>query len=87
MVALSRHIAYANSAIRMEAEAYRAGLLIAIHLGWSVVELESDCATLIVALSNQKNNCSKISRVVNGCPAISVRHVYHEANSVGSFPK
>lgn len=31
MVALSRHIPYANSAIHMEAEACRAGLLIAIH--------------------------------------------------------
>lgn len=31
MVALSRHIPHANSAINMEAEACRAGLLIAIH--------------------------------------------------------
>ncbi|KAL6225972.1 hypothetical protein ACLB2K_004820 [Fragaria x ananassa] len=54
MAALSRHIPYANSALHMEAEAIRAGLLIAIHeAGWNEIEIESDCAVLMHALARE----------------------------------
>jgi hypothetical protein len=65
----------------------RVGLLLAVHQGWSVVDIESDCATLIAALSSEMGNYSEISGVVSDCSmyrgkihSIHTRHVYQEAN-------
>jgi hypothetical protein len=46
------HFPYALSALQMEVEACRSGLLIAIHHGWNEVDLESDCAVLVNMLAN-----------------------------------
>lgn len=50
MAAFAHHIPYSSSALHMEVEACRAGLLIAIHQGWNDCVLESDYALLITAL-------------------------------------
>ncbi|KAL6138422.1 hypothetical protein ACLB2K_063705 [Fragaria x ananassa] len=45
LVALSRHMPYAQSAMHMEAKALQASLLIAIYRGWNEIEIESDFYT------------------------------------------
>lgn len=66
-----------------------AGLLIAIHQGWSEVELESDCAMLINAVNEPREDYFEIGRIVEDCKdymlafeSLEVRHIYCEANGV-----
>ncbi|XP_062028933.1 uncharacterized protein LOC133744926 [Rosa rugosa] len=89
--AWSRKIPYMCSAFHGEAEACRAGLLMAIHQGWKQVELETDCAILVTALNQQMEDNSEVSRILDDCKNylhdfdwIRVRHVYREANSVAN---
>lgn len=77
-------------AFQVEAEASRAGnLLVAIHQGWSVVDLESDCVALISTLASSSEDCSEISRVMEDCKkylskfsSIIFRHIYREINDI-----
>ena len=87
IAAFARPVLHALSALHVEAEALRAGLLMAIHQGWSNVDLESDCVVLISALASNSLDFSEIDRVVEDCKeymavisSISFRHIYHEAN-------
>ncbi|KAM5577920.1 hypothetical protein ABKV19_008311, partial [Rosa sericea] len=59
IAAIARPFLHAHSAINMEAEACRAGLLLGIHQGWTEVEIESDSALLIAALQNEEKNFSE----------------------------
>ena len=86
---MARYFSHASSAIHMEAEACRAGLLMAIHQGWSNVELECDCASLVNALSTEQEDFSEIGRIIDDCRVytlevrpIHIRHIYREANGV-----
>lgn len=56
---LDIYIPFASSALQMEAKAFRAGLLIVIHQGWSAVNIECDCATLVT------KDCSEIGRITD----------------------
>ena len=67
MAALSRHIPFASSIMTMEAEACRAGLLIAIHQGWSDCIIETDCSLLVTALSSLEEDFSDLGRIVEDC--------------------
>lgn len=67
----------------------RAGLLIAIHQGWSEVELESDSAMLINALNEPREDYLEMGRIVEDCKDymlvfefLEVRHIYREANDI-----
>lgn len=89
VAAFASSITFALSAFQVEAEASRAGLLVAIHQGWSVVDLESDCVALISTLASSSDDCSEIGRVVKDCKeyfsefsSIIFQHVYREVNSV-----
>lgn len=89
MAAMSRYFPHVCSALHMEAEACRAGLIIAIHQGWSNVELECDCASLVAVLSSDKEDYSEVGRIIEDCRryimafnSIQIRHIYREANSV-----
>lgn len=62
-----QYIPFALSAFHIEAEACWAGLLVAIHQGWVVVDLESDCATIITALEGMRKDHSEIGQVVEDC--------------------
>ncbi|XP_024190480.1 uncharacterized protein LOC112194478 [Rosa chinensis] len=59
IAAIARPFLHAHSAINMEAEACRAGLLLGIHQGWSDVVIESDSALLIAALKSEEDNFSE----------------------------
>lgn len=51
-------------ALQMEAEACRAGLLIAIHQGWSNIDLQSDSSRVVAALANS-TYCSYINSPIS----------------------
>lgn len=61
LAALSRHFPYENSATHMEAEAFRAGLLLVTLHGWNAIHIESDCASFVKALQSEVTNGSEIS--------------------------
>ncbi|PRQ31117.1 putative ribonuclease H-like domain, reverse transcriptase zinc-binding domain-containing protein [Rosa chinensis] len=89
IAAIAKPFLHAHSAINMEAEACRAGLLLGIHQGWSDVVIESDSALLIATLKSEEDNFSEVSRVFDDCTdylsdfqSIEIRHIYREANGV-----
>ncbi|XP_024178198.1 uncharacterized protein LOC112184155 [Rosa chinensis] len=67
MATFARTVQYAQSAIHMEAEALRAGLLIAIHQDWKEIEVESDCVNLVNALHVDGDDLSDIGRILDDC--------------------
>ncbi|PRQ23360.1 putative ribonuclease H-like domain-containing protein [Rosa chinensis] len=67
VASLARHVPSASLALHMEAEALRAGLLLAIHQGWLEVEVESDCSTLVYALTWGDVILSDIGRILEDC--------------------
>ena len=71
MAALSRPVDYAHSVIHVEAEAMKAGLLLAIYQGWDYVEVETDCAMLVDALKGDGEDWSMIGRIVGGMQRLS----------------
>lgn len=85
----ARYLPKASSALHVELEACRAGLLIAINQGWSDIEVESDCMQLVNALNNPNEDWSEVGRIVEDCKSymmafnfILVRHIFREANCV-----
>ncbi|XP_040367272.1 uncharacterized protein LOC112177447 [Rosa chinensis] len=60
IAAIARPFLHAHSAINMEAEACRAGLLLGIHQGWTEIDIESDSALLIAALNSEEENFSEL---------------------------
>jgi ribonuclease HI len=89
VAAFHRSITHGMSATHVEAEACRAGLLIAIQQGWDDVILETDCATMAAALAKPDDDLSEIGRIIGDCKdymlaftSLSIRHVYREANRV-----
>lgn len=83
MAALSRSLNHVASAIHAEAEACRAGLLLAIHQGWDDLIMETDCAMLVDALAGSGDDFSQIGRIVGDCKeylysfnSFEIRHVY-----------
>ncbi|XP_024178762.2 zinc finger MYM-type protein 1-like [Rosa chinensis] len=57
--AWSRYIPNLGSALHAEAEACRAGLLLAIHQSWMEVDMESDSSILVAALNQSSDNNSE----------------------------
>jgi hypothetical protein len=91
IVALARHFPFSGSAFHMEAEACRAGLLIAIYFGWVDVEIESDCVVLISGLFSDKEDYLEVGGIINDCHSYrkainsyGVSHIYCEANGVAN---
>lgn len=89
IAAFARSFSPVLSALHMEPEACRAGLLIAVHQGWSDIELESDCSLVIAALASSNEDYSDIGCVTEDCKvymcefqSIIFRHVFREANGV-----
>ncbi|PRQ57425.1 putative ribonuclease H-like domain-containing protein [Rosa chinensis] len=65
---LAKPFQYASSALHMEAEALRAGLLLAIHQGWMDIEMDTDCAILVYALNRElDDDLSDIGRIMEDC--------------------
>ncbi|KAL6228112.1 hypothetical protein ACLB2K_002066 [Fragaria x ananassa] len=90
LVALSRHMPYAQSAMHMEAEALQASLLIAIYRGWNEIEVESDCETLLQALAKY-GDVVEVNAILVDCrhylmafDYVLLRHVNREANGVAN---
>ncbi|KAL6142102.1 hypothetical protein ACLB2K_060385 [Fragaria x ananassa] len=67
MAALAQPLEYAHTALQVEAEALQAGILIAIHEGWEMVEIESDCSMLGDALHRDEGDFSMLGRIVEDC--------------------
>ncbi|XP_024171590.1 uncharacterized protein LOC112177537 [Rosa chinensis] len=89
LVVIARPFLQAHSAINMEAEACRDGLLLGIHQGWTNIDIESDSALLIAALKSKEENLSEVSRILDDCrdymsafQYVRARHAYREANGV-----
>ena len=87
VAALARHLPLASSALHVELEACRAGLLFAIQQGWNQIELESDCMQLVTALSNSCEDWSHVGRIVEDCKNymtafnnIQAHHIFRETN-------
>ncbi|XP_062028747.1 uncharacterized protein LOC133744696 [Rosa rugosa] len=66
---LARPHLHAHSALHMEVEECRAGLLLGIHQGWTDVDIESDSILLITALSRDEEDLSEVGRVLEDCKA------------------
>ncbi|KAL6223089.1 hypothetical protein ACLB2K_006479 [Fragaria x ananassa] len=86
VAALSRHIPYAQSALHVEAEAVRAGLLIAFYHQWENIEVESDSAIMLQALTREEEDLTEVGTIVNDCKSymqafnfVSVWHIFREA--------
>ncbi|XP_062024673.1 putative ribonuclease H protein At1g65750 isoform X2 [Rosa rugosa] len=91
MAALARPFSHVSSALQMEAEALRAGLLIAIHQGWTDVVVECDCSVLAAAIARTNDDFSEIGRIVDDCKdyiqtfnSFQLLHIFREANSVAN---
>lgn len=89
VAAFARHIPHASSAVQMEAEACRSGILIAVHQGWQDVDFECDCSMMITALASTSLDFSEVGRIVEDCleymsecSSFHIKHVYSEANGV-----
>ena len=89
IAALSRSLSHVSSALHAEAEACRAGLLLATYQGWDDLIIETDCAMVATAIASSSDDYSQIGRIVGDCQgflnsfnSIEVRHVYREANRV-----
>lgn len=83
MATFARPVPHAFSALQVEAEACRAGLLMVIHQEWSNVDLESDGSMLVSALAYNSLDGSTIGLIVEDCKdymaeisCFTVRHVY-----------
>ncbi|XP_024172006.1 uncharacterized protein LOC112178017 [Rosa chinensis] len=63
----ARPFHFAQSDIHMEAEALRAGLLIAIQQDWKEIIVESDCVNLVSALRATDDDFSSIGRILDDC--------------------
>lgn len=70
LAAFAPHFSYALSALQMELEVCRAGLLIAIHQGWNEVDLESDCAGLVNMVNSPAMDLSDARRILEDCKDI-----------------
>ncbi|XP_024161206.1 uncharacterized protein LOC112168311 [Rosa chinensis] len=91
LVALAHYFPHASSALHMEAEACRAGLLLAIHQNMSAIDLESDCSLVITALQHNVEDRSEIGRIIDDCKSyltsfhpFQVRHIFREANGAAN---
>ncbi|XP_024178113.1 uncharacterized protein LOC112184048 [Rosa chinensis] len=77
--ALARHFPHASSALHMEAEACRAGLLLAIHQDMTVIDVESDCSLIVTALQRDVEDRSEIGRIIDDYETpVIIRDVLYE---------
>lgn len=90
IAALPRSFSFVSSVLHMEAKDFMAELLIAIRFWWSVIDIESDCAILIFALSNGQEDYSKVGQIISDCVSYQfainfcrVSHVYRETKWCG----
>ncbi|XP_061993749.1 uncharacterized protein LOC133711661 [Rosa rugosa] len=91
LAALARYFPHASSSLHMEAEACRAGLLLAIHQDMTVIDVESDCSLVVTALQRDVEDRSEIGRIIDDCKSyltsfhsIQVSHIFREANGVAN---
>ncbi|XP_024179050.1 uncharacterized protein LOC112185076 [Rosa chinensis] len=89
--ALVRYFPHASSALHMEAEACRAGLLLAIHQDMNVIDIESDCSLVVTTLQREVEDRSDIGRIIDDCKSyltyfhsIQVSYIFREANGVAN---
>ncbi|XP_062011139.1 uncharacterized protein LOC133727571 [Rosa rugosa] len=89
IASMARYFPHVLSATHMEAEACRAGILLAIREGWDAFDLESDCSFVVSALQQNMEDRSDIGRIIDDCksyltyfPSFQIRHVFREANGV-----
>ncbi|PRQ19025.1 hypothetical protein RchiOBHm_Chr7g0212601 [Rosa chinensis] len=87
LAALACYFPHASIALHMDAEACRAGLLLAIHQDMSAIDLESDCSLVITALHHNVEDRSEIGSIIDDCKSyltsfhpFQVRHIFREAN-------
>ncbi|PRQ34116.1 putative ribonuclease H-like domain-containing protein [Rosa chinensis] len=91
MAAMARYFPNVLSAFHMEAEACRAGLLLAIYQEWDEFILESDCSLMVAALNQNLEDRSEVGRIIDDCKSyltslhsIKISHVFREANGVAN---
>lgn len=89
VAAFARSLPHSFSVFQSEAEACRAGLLVAIHQGWFDVELECDSEVVVAALTSAAEDCSEVGHIIEDCKdyllafnSVLVRHINREANGV-----
>ncbi|XP_061993525.1 uncharacterized protein LOC133711410 [Rosa rugosa] len=89
VAAMARYFPKVLSAFHMEAEPFKAGLLLAIYQGWDGFELESDCSLMVAALNQNMEDRSDVGRIIDDCKSyltslhsIQITHVFREANGV-----
>ncbi|KAL6227535.1 hypothetical protein ACLB2K_001492 [Fragaria x ananassa] len=91
VASLARPFPNAVSAIHMEVEALRAGLLVCVQQGWRDVEVESDCMNLVQVMQTDGEDFSMVGRIIEDCQRyvsafnfFQLQHVCREANSVAN---
>ncbi|PRQ54504.1 putative ribonuclease H-like domain-containing protein [Rosa chinensis] len=89
LAAIARPFSFVCSALHMELEAMRAGLLLVIHQGMMNVDIETDCATVGTALKGDFEDLSEVGNIIEDCksylraiPSVSLQSIYREANDV-----
>ena len=91
LVAAAHHYAYAASVVHMEAEAARAGILLALQHSYDTIDLECDNSMVVNLLLSGMEDRSEIGCIIGDCKSyltcfrsIQVSHVFREANGVAN---
>ncbi|XP_024190430.1 uncharacterized protein LOC112194420 [Rosa chinensis] len=86
---MAHYFPHVISATHMEAEACRAGVLLAIHQYWDAFDFETDCSLVVVALQQNVEDRSDIGRIIDDCKSyltsfhsIQIRYIFRKVNGV-----
>jgi hypothetical protein len=89
VAALARHLPYASSALQVVLEACRTGMLVAIHQGWSKIDIECNYMELVAMMDNPCEDRSYVGCIVEDCKkyrtaftSCQFGHIYRKANGV-----
>ncbi|PRQ56408.1 hypothetical protein RchiOBHm_Chr1g0336051 [Rosa chinensis] len=89
LAAFARPFSLVRSALQMELEAMRAGLLFIIHQVWDNVDIETDCAAVLTALKSYLEDLSDVGCIVEDCKvylraisSLNLQSIYRKVNGV-----
>ncbi|PRQ17747.1 putative ribonuclease H-like domain-containing protein [Rosa chinensis] len=89
IASMAHYFPHVLSTTHMEAEAFRAGILLAIREGWDAFDLESDCSLVVSVLQQNMEDRSDIGCILDDCKSyltsfhsFQIRHVFRKANGV-----
>ncbi|XP_062028619.1 uncharacterized protein LOC133744542 [Rosa rugosa] len=67
LAVMARYFPKVLSTFHMEAESFKASLLLAIYQGWDEFEIESDCSLMVAALTQNAEDRSDVGCIIDDC--------------------